>query len=100
MYELLLILVENGQAGRKDDLGDREMANEAVVVLLVMGIQNGVGEGVVRHGNTVQRTDDIFNGLPVMVVEGFGAGHAAEGHKQHPCDYLSQTRSHFRAAKI
>ena len=97
---MLLVFVEKGQAGRKDDLGDREMANKAVVVLLVKGIQNGVGEGVVRHGDTVQRTDDIFNGLPVMVVEGFGAGHAAEGHEQHPCDYLSQPWSHFRAAKI
>ena len=76
------------------------MTDGAVVVLLVKGIQDGVGEGVVRHGDAVEWTDDVFSGLPVMMVEGFGAGHAAEGHEQHPRNYLPQTRSHFRAAKI
>ena len=41
-----MIFVENALAGREDDLGDREVADGAVVVLLVEGIQNGVGEGV------------------------------------------------------
>ena len=88
------------QMGRDDNLCDREMADGAVVVVFVKRFQNGVGKGVVRHGDAVQRTDDVFSCLPVMVVEGFGAGHAAEGHEQHPRNYLPQTRSHFRAAKV
>ena len=100
MKEKFGIVVENVREGREDDLGDHEMADGAVVVILVKGVQNGVGEGVVRHGDAVERTDDVFSGFPVMVVEGFGAGHSAEGHEQHPRDYLSQTRSHFRAAKV
>lgn len=92
--------MENVRDGRDDHLGDREMADGAVVVVLVEGFQDGVGEGVVRHRDAVQRTDDVLSGLPVMVVEGFGAGHAAEGHEQHPRDYLSQTQSHFLAAKV
>ena len=100
MQEKFRVFIENVQASRDDHLCDREVADEAVVVVLIEGFQDGVGEGMVRHGNTVQRTDNIFGGLPVMVVEGFGAGHAAEGYDQHPRDYLSQKRFHFRAAKI
>ena len=92
--------MENVREGWEDDLGDHEVADGAVVVFFIEGIQDSVGMGVVRHGDAVQRTDDVFSGLPMMVVEGFGAGHAAEGHEQHPRDHLSQTRSHFRVAKV
>ena len=100
MKEKFWIVVKRVRKGREYNLGDREVADGAVVVAFVKRFQDSVGEGVVRHGDAVKRTDDVFNGLPVMVVEGFGAGHAAEGHKQHPRNNLPQTRSHFRAAKV
>ena len=99
MKEKFGIVGDKVRKGREYHLGDREVADGAVVVAFVKRFQDSVGEGVVRHGDAVKRTDDVFNGLPVMVVEGFGAGHAAEGHEQHPRDQLSQTRSHFSGGK-
>ena len=48
--------VEKGEACREDDFGDYEMANGALVLLIVVGFQNGRGEGA----GAVQRTDDNF----------------------------------------
>ena len=81
MYEMFLAFVKKGLGGRNYNLSDDEVTDDALVVLFVKGIKDGVGESVVRHGDAVQRTDDVFSGLPVMMVEGFGAGHVAEGQK-------------------
>ena len=88
-------------AHRQNNFRDGKMADGAIaVVILIDRLQDGVRERVVRHRNAVQRADNILRRRPVMVVEGLGAGHAAEGYEQYPRDYLSQTRSHFRAAKV
>jgi hypothetical protein len=87
-----LVVVEKVQTGRKDDLGDGEVADGAVVaVVIVKVLKDRVRKGVVRHGDTVQRTDNIFRLRPMMMVEGFGAGHAAEREQQHPRDQLSHS---------
>lgn len=82
-------------AYRQDDFGDGEMADGAIaVVILLDRLQDGMRERVVRHADTVQWTDNILRRRPVMVVEGLGAGHAAEREQQHPCGYLSQKCAH------
>ncbi len=47
MKEKFWIFVEDGREGRDDHLGDREVTDGAVVVVLVECFQDGVGEGVV-----------------------------------------------------
>ena len=66
-------------AHRQNNFRDGKMADGAIaVVILIDRLQDGVRERVVRHRNTVQRADNILRRRPVMVVEGLGAGHAAE----------------------
>ena len=83
-------------AHRQNNFRDGKMADGAIaVVILIDRLQDGVRERVVRHRNAVQRADNILRRRPVMVVEGLGAGHAAEREQQHPRGYLSQTCIHF-----
>jgi hypothetical protein len=92
MGERFLNIVEEVQTGWKDDLCDGEVADGAVdVIVIIQALQYRVRKGVVRHGDTVQRTDNIFRPRTMMVVEGFGAGHAAESEQQHPSDQLSHS---------
>jgi hypothetical protein len=90
MGERFLVVVEEVQAGRKNDFGDGEMTDGAVVVGIIFHVlEDCVRKRVVRHGDTVQRADNIFRLRPMMVVEDLGAGHAAEREQQHPSDQLS-----------
>lgn len=83
-------------AHRQNNFRDGKMADGAIaVVILIDRLQDGVRERVVRHRNAVQRADNILRRRPVMVVEGLGAGHAAEREQQHPCGYLSKSCAHF-----
>ena len=90
MGEKFLIVVEEVQTGREDDFGDGKMTDGAVVVGIIFHVlEDCVRKAMVRHDNTVQRTDNIFRLRPMMVVEGLGADHAAERKQQHPRDQLS-----------
>lgn len=65
------------------------MANGTITVVVIQTVQDGVRERMVRHREAIQRTDNIFRRRPVMMVEGFGASHAAKSKQQHPCNQLS-----------
>lgn len=83
-------------AHRQNNFRNGKMTDGAIaVVILIDRLQDGVRERMVRHRNAVQRADNILRRRPVMVVEGLGAGHAAEREQQHPRGYLSQTCAHF-----
>jgi hypothetical protein len=92
MGEKFLVVVEEVQTGRKNDFGDSEMTDGAVIVGIIFHVlEDCVRKRVVRHGDTVQRADNIFRLRPMMVVEGLGASHAAEREQQHPRDQLSHS---------
>ena len=92
MGEKFLVVVEEVQTGRKNDFGDGEMTDGAVIVGIIFHVlEDCVRKRVVRHGDTVQRADNIFRLRPMMVVEGLGASHAAEREQQHPRDQLSHS---------
>ena len=66
-------------AHRQNNFRNGKMTDGAIaVVILIDRLQDGVRERMVRHRNAVQRADNILRRRPVMVVEGLGAGHAAE----------------------
>ena len=80
---------------RQNNFRDGEMADGAIAVVIpVDRLQDGVRKRMVRHCNAIQRTDNIRRRRPVMVVEGFGANHAAEREQQHPRGQLSKSCAH------
>ena len=92
MGEKFLGGVEEMQAGWKNNLSDSEMADGTVVVIVLLhALQDRVSKGVLRHGDTVQRADNILRSLPMMMVESLGTCHAAEREQQHPRGQLSQS---------
>lgn len=71
------------------------MADGAIAVVIIIDrLQDGMRERVVRHADTIQRTDNILHGPPMMMVEGLGASHTAKREQQDPCCYLSQSCAH------
>ena len=44
---MLLVFVEKGQTGRNYNLSDDEVADGAVVIIIVKRLQNGMGKRVV-----------------------------------------------------
>ena len=95
MWEKILVGGGNAQTSRDNDLGNCEVTYETVaVVVIVQTLQDGVGEGMVRHLNPVNGADNILRRRSMMVMEGLGTDHAAKRQQQYPRGDLSETCSH------